>query len=144
MAGEFIFKDVIKSFAEFMKWDTAEAITDDYAGFSFELGEENEVDLDFFLNEDRIDIALVGQAFVESEADIPDEFSTLLLRRSDDLMFGGWALAETEEGKLQYRLLWTVDLDYLAAMKPERLQDLIERLMDEAGEVNSLWEDGEF
>ena len=144
MAGEFIFKDVIKTFAEFMKWDTNEAISDDYAAFSFDLGEDNEVDLDFFLNEDRVDIAIVGQAYVESEADISDEFSTLLLRRSDDLMFGGWALAETEEGKLQYRLLWTVDLDYLASIKPERLQDLLEHLMDEAGEVNSLWEHGEF
>lgn len=142
MPWEDVFKDVIKSFAEFMQWDYTDAITDDYAGFSFEVEEGNDVDLDFFLNDDRVDIALAGEAFVDNEDDIQDEFSTMLLRRSDDLMYGGWALAETDEGKLAYRLLWTVDLDYLMAMKHERLREIIERLIDEAVDVNTLWEEG--
>jgi hypothetical protein len=144
MPWENVFKDLIKSFAEFMQWDITDAITDDYAGFSFDLGEDNQVDLDFFLNDDRVDIALVGQAYAETETDIPDEFSTLLLRRSDDLTYGGWALAETDEAKYAYRLLWTVDLDYLMSIKHDRLQEIIENLMDEVSDVNTIWEEGEF
>ena len=144
MSADQTFAEAVRSLAGYMNWDITEAIEDDYAGFSFELSDDNEVDLDFFLNEERVDIAVAGQAFVESEKDIPDDFSTLLMRRSDDLMYGAWTLAETDTGNLQYRLLWTLDLEHFARMPKEKLRDLIERMIDEVGEVNTLWEEGEY
>ncbi len=136
-----IFKKAINEHAKFMGWDTDETADDEFAGFSFELGKDNEVDVDFFLNEDRVDIAVSGSALVDDQADIPDEFSTLLMRRSDDLMYGSWTLAETEDGKFQYRLLWTLDLDQFARTPKEKFQKIIEAMIDEAGEVNEIWEE---
>ncbi len=138
------FKQTITAFANYMEWDTSESIEDDFAGFSFELEKGNDVDVSFFLNEDRVDVAVSGNAAAENDDDIPDDFSTLVLRRSDDLMYGAWTLAETEDGTFQYRLLWTVDLDYLAGMASEKLKEVLERLIDEAGEVNNLWDEGPF
>ena len=139
-----IFKQAVIRHAQFMDWDTSESIEEDFAGFSFELEEDNQVDISFFLNEDRIDIAISGKAVIESEEDIPDEFSTLLMRRSDDLMYGAWTLAETEDGEMQYRLMWTVELDYFDQVKSEKLQELLELMIDEAGEVNKIWDEGPF
>ena len=139
-----IFKQAVIRHAKFMDWDTSEGIEDDFAGFSFELEENNEIDISFFLNEDRIDIAVSGKAIIESEEDLPDDFSTLLMRRSDDLMYGAWTLAETEDGEMQYRLLWTVELEYFDKIKSEKLQELVELLIDEASEVNKIWDEGPF
>jgi hypothetical protein len=141
MSEQANFKSAVQKHAEFMKWEIEDAVEDDYAEFSFEIEEGNEVDVSFFLNENRVDISLVGNAGAEEEEDIPDDFSTTLMRRSDDLPYGAWTLAETEEGEFYYRLLWTLDLEYFAAMPSDKLQEMVEAMIDEVAEVNDLWED---
>ena len=138
------FKQAVLKHAQFMGWDTSENIEDEYAGFSFELEEGGEVDLAFFLNEDRVDISVSGQIVLDAEEDIPDDFSTLLLRRSDDLMYGAWTMAETETEKFQYRLLWTLELDYFAQIDSEKLSTVLDAMMEEASEVDKIWEEGPY
>jgi hypothetical protein len=134
------FKDIITDFAETLEWDTS-AIEKDSAEFEFETESGSTHTMWATLNEDGVvEFDIPSIAEFENEEDIPDEVSTLLMKRNADLIVGGWALEEWDEA-WYFSLLWTINLAELENMTHEDFQKHIFMMVEEVDEFETIWEE---
>ena len=142
MAETTRFKALIERLVRDNGW-TASELHDDEAVIDYELEGGALYSLFFTLQDDVVEIAVPSEAVFETDAEIPHEASTMLLRRNMHTDAGFCGLEEFDD-QLCYTLIHVELLESLEESDSPELDDLITALVEECDEVNSILEEEEF
>jgi hypothetical protein len=135
------FKGAMSEYAEEIGWEISE-LNQDSAVLEFETESGLVHTLYLTLKGNMLVFSVPAALLIESEADIPDDVSTLLLKRNADLEIGFWALEESEEGWtfMLYHEQQLPNQDFEIDLDAVTFRGIVEAMIVECDELDRLAE----
>mgnify|MGYP000294835141 CR=1 FL=1 len=139
LLNEKTFEEIIETYGSNVGWEFDE-IDSTHAVVSFEMESDRTLVLYITNHDDLVEFDIPTDAKFMEESEIPGDFSIQLLKRNSLLNYGLWTVEEIE-GDFYYSLMYNEELKILRTRTAEEFAAIVDILLHECDEVESLWLD---